>query len=600
MMSTSFLRIALFSLLLFGSIPAFAGEINIALYQNSIDDNVTIKIENKAKENLFVKRVDIDFDQKRYVQSVADSIHAHQSKEYQFKISFPKKPGSYPIISTVVYLNDGQVFSLRNLGIYNFMEQVPAGITCSTKDVHLVEEGQIVIESAKPEPWRLVLPEEIEVIASQTLKDRKIFTVRSHVERFKNRYQFYAVAEDTRKGRHRMAVCVGNLFVDGRQAFKKGNGRIPPIVLLFSAVVFFASGYLIYRKDLGGRSRREAALLKYSSRMFLITFAYLFLQNIDDWISHLSTYIEWEPIRFIGGRIVEEYRGNNFISFFHYFVDAFFLLCLLLLYPYLYFYEHDTTVEKDKYASLMISILSVIHYPKTRRFHWSPESRLGLLTFLVKFFFLPIMTTWVIDHAIDQINMTESFYWDFAYVNVYLVALFLYIDTAIFCFGYLFESKKLNSEIKSVEPTILGWVVCLWCYPPFRSFAFVPFDHQIINIQHDYSQGVLAAGTVVITVLWGIYAWATVALGFKASNLTNRGIVGHGPYRYVRHPAYAAKVTLWCMQGFLFGKFLLGAMLGAILIYVLRAWTEERHLSMDPDYRDYRKKVRYMFFPGLF
>ncbi len=42
-----------------------------------------------------------------------------------------------------------------------------------------------------------------------------------------------------------------------------------------------------------------------------------------------------------------------------------------------------------------------------------------------------------------------------------------------------------------------------------------------------------------------IFSWASIALGFKASNLTNRGIVTHGPYAFVRHPGYAAKNFAW-------------------------------------------------------
>ena len=41
---------------------------------------------------------------------------------------------------------------------------------------------------------------------------------------------------------------------------------------------------------------------------------------------------------------------------------------------------------------------------------------------------------------------------------------------------------------------------------------------------------------IALLISLGIYSWASVALGFKASNLTNRGIVSHGPYAYVRHP----------------------------------------------------------------
>ena len=35
-------------------------------------------------------------------------------------------------------------------------------------------------------------------------------------------------------------------------------------------------------------------------------------------------------------------------------------------------------------------------------------------------------------------------------------------------------------------------------------------------------------------------------------------------------------------------------------VYALRAWTEERHLGMDPDYREYKKKVPWILFPGVY
>jgi len=106
--------------------------------------------------------------------------------------------------------------------------------------------------------------------------------------------------------------------------------------------------------------------------------------------------------------------------------------------------------------------------------------------------------------------------------------------------------------------------------------------------------------TCLISLLWGIFAWASVALGFKASNLTNRGIVASGPYRFVRHPAYVAKVLIWLIQGIFFAQYTAGILLGFMIIYYLRAWTEERHLSRDPDYLAYKKKVRWMLVPGIF
>jgi len=100
-------------------------------------------------------------------------------------------------------------------------------------------------------------------------------------------------------------------------------------------------------------------------------------------------------------------------------------------------------------------------------------------------------------------------------------------------------------------------------------------------------------------MLWAIFTWASVNLGFKASNLTNRGIVNHGAYRYCRHPAYTAKILVWMVEAIFLGKFFIGLFIAFLVIYLLRAITEERHLSNDPDYLKYKKQVPYRFIPGL-
>jgi protein-S-isoprenylcysteine O-methyltransferase Ste14 len=103
-----------------------------------------------------------------------------------------------------------------------------------------------------------------------------------------------------------------------------------------------------------------------------------------------------------------------------------------------------------------------------------------------------------------------------------------------------------------------------------------------------------------------------VALAFKASNLTNRGIVSHGPYARVRHPAYAAKNLAWWIgalpnlyaifaSGNLrYGLYALLSLSGWTLLYVLRAITEERHLLMGGNgYAEYTQRVRWRFIPGI-
>ena len=83
--------------------------------------------------------------------------------------------------------------------------------------------------------------------------------------------------------------------------------------------------------------------------------------------------------------------------------------------------------------------------------------------------------------------------------------------------------------------------------------------------------------------------------GARFSNLTHRGIITNGPYRWTKHPAYVVKNLSWWMISVPFMA--QGApdevlrhcllLLGLNGIYALRAKTEEWHLSRDADYVAY-------------
>jgi len=100
---------------------------------------------------------------------------------------------------------------------------------------------------------------------------------------------------------------------------------------------------------------------------------------------------------------------------------------------------------------------------------------------------------------------------------------------------------------------------------------------------------------MAILTLTGIYVWATVSFGARFSNLTHRGIITNGPYRWSKHPAYIAKGLSWWLISVPFlahGGALEALRHGLLLlalngVYFLRAKTEERHLSRDPVYVDY-------------
>ncbi|WP_276135191.1 methyltransferase family protein [Polluticoccus soli] len=243
----------------------------------------------------------------------------------------------------------------------------------------------------------------------------------------------------------------------------------------------------------------------------------------------------------------------------------------------------------------------------------SQQRKTQFLFLVVKLFFIPIMVQFTVGNSIDmareiervvKTGMDRTFFMWFNNIAFPLALTgFFLLDTALFTFGYLFESRRLGNKIRSVEPTWSGWLVALICYPPFNQvLSEVAPQYTNMYAWFDGSTGATFVLRLAVVSLIGIYAWASVSLGTRCSNLTNRGIVTGGAYRFVRHPAYIAKVTAWWLTliPILPGNpWAISGMAVWTVVYYLRAITEERHLLADPEYADYCEKVKWRFIPGV-
>ncbi|PDS62461.1 hypothetical protein CO653_27380 [Rhizobium anhuiense] len=184
-----------------------------------------------------------------------------------------------------------------------------------------------------------------------------------------------------------------------------------------------------------------------------------------------------------------------------------------------------------------------------------------------------------------------------------LMRLVFLLDVVLAAGGYIATFKLFGWHVRATETTALGWLVCLICYEPFFpaiSHAFVPYGDGPgweTVIQEGSAIFILwSVATLACTV---IYVWATVAFGPRFSNLTHRGIITSGPYRFIKHPAYVSKNISWWL--FAFPSFIASGLAEGLaragmlaivsLIYVMRARAEERMLSRDPAYRDYAESV---------
>jgi protein-S-isoprenylcysteine O-methyltransferase Ste14 len=249
------------------------------------------------------------------------------------------------------------------------------------------------------------------------------------------------------------------------------------------------------------------------------------------------------------------------------------------------------------------------------------EERRAALTLALKLYFIPLMLGYLVNNihevvrhwnalgseepaAAFTIGLNTTFY-------LLILAVLYLIDIVIFSIGYMVEVRARDNEIKSVDPTVLGWACCLVCYPPFNQAGFAFLSWQQVDTADFATPAIQAMLAWVSISAIAIYAWASVALGLRASNLTNRGIVRTGPYRFVRHPAYVTKnLAAWIValpaltdalaRSWSLALWILVCVILWTLVYVLRALTEERHLLMiDNGYAEYQAKVRYRFVPGL-
>jgi protein-S-isoprenylcysteine O-methyltransferase Ste14 len=219
---------------------------------------------------------------------------------------------------------------------------------------------------------------------------------------------------------------------------------------------------------------------------------------------------------------------------------------------------------------------------------------------LIKAFFFALFWVWLSHstHNIINYDLTAASWsnlraYEFAYDFIF------FIDLLLATVGYAMTYRVIDTHIRSAEPTMLGWAVALFCYEPFFSGLF---EKQYIRYGGNSFGAWLApyptlrwAWAAAIIALILIYVLATVAFGVRFSNLTHRGILTNGPYRFTKHPAYVATNLSWWMASvpFVVNDSVPNAVKRCLLlgvmnfIYFMRAKTEERHLARDPVYVEY-------------
>jgi protein-S-isoprenylcysteine O-methyltransferase Ste14 len=285
-----------------------------------------------------------------------------------------------------------------------------------------------------------------------------------------------------------------------------------------------------------------------------------------------------------------EYSGKFYTSYYQAlavtwpYLLGFFLFCILWEDP-------RSDKEYDDYYWVGFSLISFDF-----KLLKNANLKQHFLAWVVKLYFLPLMFIYLVNYTGYYFNNTTFLKtYDSIYNGIFL------IDTAFVCVGYIFANNLTDTQIRSTEPTMLGWVCALICYQPFWSTIGSCY------LSYGTSWGPWLSNSPELQGIWAfliiislsLYIWATIAFGTRFSNLTHRGILVCGPYAFMRHPAYVGKLASFFFISIPFvAKDPLTAIRYCILwgmvagVYYLRAKTEEAHLrSIGPEYDIYAKEV---------
>ena len=267
---------------------------------------------------------------------------------------------------------------------------------------------------------------------------------------------------------------------------------------------------------------------------------------------------------------------------------------LLLLPMYVHWADRRLQVPEDGYWRLGQALTG------RRPWMWG-EHQLLIRTWMVKVFFLPIMLGGLVEIAFMLLRMTSE--WDTRRLVELLFVFGLAADLLVGCIGYCLNSKLLKNDIKSVDPTWSGWLVCTICYVPLNGILHWMTAQRDNLVWSDWltpNDWLYWPWAGLLATSWIIYWTSTACFELDFSNMTWRRLVDTGPYRFTKHPAFIAKnihwwlstVPFWGVSSHMDVLRNVAGMSILSFVYYLRAKTEERHLMQFPEYAAYAERIR--------
>ena len=294
------------------------------------------------------------------------------------------------------------------------------------------------------------------------------------------------------------------------------------------------------------------------------------------------------------------YRDSYYASFFA--TVPLIIIGTLLVSPF-FILAAEKTLGPSPRGGYQLGLLIL---GRTREINWH-LLRDNIIVWLIRGFFLPLNFCELV-RTIDVFRGPGLSLFSGPWMaNEYYILLSIYgLILAAVTPGYIFGSRLLRTETTEVSHSWFGWTVTLVCYAPLETAVFkgwfnynpvaarpVWFEPWVSQLHYFPTILQTVGGMIILFSL--VHLWGEAQFGLRSSNLSNRGIITTGAYRFCKHPVYASKCLVWFLiwMPFLSGTNILDGLRLTVLwgcicgIYFLRALAEEKLLSSDPAYVSY-------------
>ena len=161
------------------------------------------------------------------------------------------------------------------------------------------------------------------------------------------------------------------------------------------------------------------------------------------------------------------------------------------------------------------------------------------------------------------------------------------IHNTLLMFFFLSRRKSMETSFRFFD-----WII------PVITLTLTMFLHPVTGaLQEVNTMSLICQYIGLVGIIFSL-----MSLGRSFGIIpANRKIISHGAYRIVRHPLYLSEIIFY--SGFFLAN--INMLNGVLIVLILtgqlwRSLSEERLLTTDSAYREYKQRVRYRFVPGLF